>query len=60
MQDNIVLGAKYTAEVLSVILAIGFWGSLDEPLSVLAVIGTAILWFVTKNVLVSVAAIIFH
>lgn len=60
MPDWLVLGARYVAEAVSVLLSIGFWISLDNSFSAWAIIMTLVLWFLLKSLLVSVAALLFH
>lgn len=60
MPDWLVMGARYLAEAVSLLLSIGFWISLDDPFSAWAIIVSLLLWFLLKSLLVSVAALLFH
>lgn len=58
--DWLVLGARTVARVLSVLAAFGLWLSLNEPFSAWSILMVLGVWFLLREVLVSLAALLFH
>jgi len=58
--DGLVLGARTVARVLSALAALGLWFSMDEPFSAWSILIVLGAWFLLREVLVSLAALLFH
>lgn len=58
--DRLVLGSGTVARILSTLAACCLWLSMDEPFSAWSILIVLGAWFLLREVLVSLAALLFH
>lgn len=60
MTDNQIILAKIVAEVLATIATFIFWFNLESSFSLGSLVVTVVVYLVLRNVLSSIAALLFH